>query len=51
VSGSDLEFEDTVFASGEMEVIFNLGEVGMFNNGWLISQIDYRRYAFRLSGK
>jgi len=26
VSDSDLEFEDTVFPSGEMEVIFNLGE-------------------------
>ncbi|MGY0037228.1 DUF6597 domain-containing transcriptional factor [Pedobacter sp. NJ-S-72] len=25
-SGSDTEFEDTVFPSGDMEVIFNLGE-------------------------
>jgi AraC-like DNA-binding protein len=25
-SGSDIEFEDTVFPSGDMEVIFNLGE-------------------------
>ena len=25
-SGSDIEFEDTVFPSGGMEVIFNLGE-------------------------
>jgi len=25
-SGSDIEFEDTVFPSGEMEVIFNLGQ-------------------------
>jgi hypothetical protein len=25
-SGSDIEFEDTVFPSGDMEVIFNLGD-------------------------